>query len=74
MDFASSSVFLKASSVLIEGIARGRQFDQIGGGIEVNIELVAGGTLELRTEFRQHAPERTAREHLQLGGVKLTRG
>ena len=37
----------------VERRARGGLLDQVGGGIEVNDELVAGGALELRAEFVQ---------------------
>jgi hypothetical protein len=44
-----------------------------GDYLEIHHQLVAGRGLELRTKLNQHAAHAAAREHLDIGSVRVTR-
>jgi hypothetical protein len=58
----------------VEGRARRDQLDDVGRGIEVNDEVMAGGAFELRADFAERAGHRTARNDLEFGGLQVSHG
>src|ERR1700716_695961 len=56
----------------VEWCTRCGLLDQVGSGIEVNDELMAGGALELRAKFVQRTGHGAASQNLQFSGLKIS--